>query len=252
MRGFWLREPGAGPFGSPFPMSDLENLLDAVSAPEASRLYLIEDDSSILQFVQQSLLLRPAWRLQGVSGNVAHARQHALAEPVDVYLVDLGLPDGRGETLLRWLSEERPDAELLVFSVFGDETRLLAALQAGATGYVLKGCGHLELVHAIEQILSGGAPISPLLARMLLGQFRGGAGDEDTTGGAACRGDVRLSERETEVLQLLAKGYVNKEIALKLGISPATVGSHVKNLYRKLAVHSRVQVVRAAQERGLL
>lgn len=233
-------------------MPDLDKLRDIAVATEASRLYLIEDDTSVLQFVQQSLLLRPEWRLQGVSGTMAHARQHALKAPVDVYLVDLGLPDGRGETLLRWLSEERPDSELLVFTVFGDETRLLAALQAGATGYVLKGCSHLELVLAIEQIQSGGAPISPLLARMLLGQFRPPSVGEGETRVALSRGEVLLSERETEVLQLLAKGYVNKEIALKLGISPATVGSHIKNLYRKLAVHSRVQVVRAAQERGLL
>lgn len=233
-------------------MSDPDNLPGNTAAPMASRLYLIEDDRSILQFVQQSMLLRPSWLLQGVSGNVAHARQHALANPVDVYLVDLGLPDGRGETLLRWLSEERPGAELLVFTVFGDESRLLAALQAGATGYVLKGCAHIELIQAIEQIQSGGAPISPLLARMLLGQFKGGKLEEAPVADMRSMGDVRLSDRETEVLQLLAKGYVNKEIAFKLDISPATVGSHIKNLYRKLAVHSRVQVVRAAQECGLL
>lgn len=233
-------------------MSDLETLHDTAAAPTTTCLYLIEDDASILQFVQQGLLLRPDWRLQGVSGNLTHARQHALKSPVDVYLVDLGLPDGCGETLLHWLSEARPEAELLVFTVFGDETRLLAALQAGATGYVLKGCSHDELVLAIEQIQAGGAPISPLLARMLLGQFRGVHNGAGVAGEKLSRGDVLLSERETEVLQLLAKGYVNKEIALKLGISPATVGSHIKNLYRKLAVHSRVQVVRAAQERGLL
>lgn len=233
-------------------MSDLDNPRDLAAAAEATRLYLIEDDTSILQFVQQSLLLRPNWQLQGVSGNLTHARQHALKSAVDVYLVDLGLPDGRGETLLHWLSEERPEAELLVFTVFGDETRLLAALQAGATGYVLKGCAHRELVQAIEQIQSGGAPISPLLARMLLGQFRAQPTGEGVSNEALSQGDVLLSEREAEVLQLLAKGYVNKEIAFKLGISPATVGSHIKNLYRKLAVHSRVQVVRAAQERGLL
>lgn len=233
-------------------MPDLETLPGGASLAKASRLYLIEDDPSILQFVQQSLVLRPAWRLQGVSANLAHARQHALMDPVDVYLVDLGLPDGPGETLLRWLSEQRPHAELLVFSVFGDETRLLAALQAGATGYVLKGCSQVELVQAIEQIQSGGAPISPLLARMLLGQFKEGQLAAGPMIDSLARDGVRLSEREAEVLQLLAKGYVNKEIALKLSISPATVGSHIKNLYRKLAVHSRVQMVRAAQERGLL
>jgi DNA-binding NarL/FixJ family response regulator len=215
-----------------------------------ARIYLIEDDPSILQFVQQAMLARPLWQLVGVSDSRCHARDHALDRQADVYLVDLGLPDGRGEELLQWLAEVRPDAELLVFTVFGDESRLVAALQAGATGYVLKGCSAEELLQAIEQIRGGGAPISPLLARMLLRQFR--QVQEEDPAVVSQLHEVLLSERETEVLKLVAQGYVNKEIAQRLGISPATVGSHIKNLYRKLAVHSRVQVVRAAQERGLL
>jgi DNA-binding NarL/FixJ family response regulator len=214
-----------------------------------ARIYLIEDDPTILQFVQRAMLSRPRWQLVGVSDSRNHARQHALDEFANVYLVDLGLPDGRGEELLHWLSDARPDAELLVFTVFGDESRLVAALEAGATGYVLKGCSSDELVQAIEQICGGGAPISPLLARMLLKQFRP---NEGVPLAMPVRHEVILSERETEVLKLVAQGYVNKEIAQRLGISPATVGSHIKNLYRKLAVHSRVQVVRVAQERGLL
>ena len=226
-----------------------------------ARIYLIEDDPTILQFVQQAMLSRPAWRLVGVSDSRNHARQYALDETANVYLVDLGLPDGRGEELLRWLRDARPDAELLVFTVFGDETRLVAALEAGATGYVLKGCSSDdpasspsddvsdELVLAIEQIRGGGAPISPLLARLLLKQFRQ---VQDAPSAALVLHEVLLSDRETEVLKLVAQGYVNKEIAQRLAISPATVGSHIKNLYRKLAVHSRVQVVRVAQERGLL
>lgn len=214
-----------------------------------TRIYLIEDDPSILQFVEQAMRSRPAWHLLGVSDSRGHALQHALDGNANVFLVDLGLPDGRGEELLHWLSEARPDAELLVFTVFGDESRLVGALQAGATGYVLKGCSSDELVQAIEQIRGGGAPISPLLARMLLRQFRVA---QESPVLVPSLHEVMLSERETEVLKLVAQGYVNKEIALRLAISPATVGSHIKNLYRKLAVHSRVQVVRAAQERGLL
>lgn len=224
----------------------------SVTAPlidTVARIYLIEDDPSILQFVQRAMLLRPHWRLVGVSDSAAHARSNALNPDANLYLVDLGLPDGRGEALLQWLAEVRPDAELLVFTVFGDESRLVAALQAGATGYVLKGCSADQLLQAIEQILGGGAPISPLLARMLLKQFRPGKDLATVVPGVQT---VELSERETEVLRLVAQGYVNKEIASRMGISPATVGSHIKNLYRKLAVHSRVQVVRAAQERGLL
>jgi DNA-binding NarL/FixJ family response regulator len=224
-------------------------------AENDTRIYLIEDDASILQFVRQTLLLRPGWRLLGVSGSLAHACDHALASSANVYLVDLGLPDGRGEDLLRLLARYKPEAELLVFTVFGEESRLIGALEAGATGYVLKGCSPEQLVEAVEQIREGGAPISPLLARLLLKQFRSVQSSlpaNPQTAAAAQADEVLLSERETEVLKLLAQGYVNKEIAVRLAITPATVASHVKNLYRKLAVHSRVQVIRVAQARGLL
>ena len=217
---------------------------------EKKRLYLIEDDRLVLQFLEQALQLRPEWELVGYSDTLSHARVMAPNSLADVFLVDLGLPDGHGEQLLQILSQARPEAELLVFTVFGDESRLIHALQMGATGYVLKGCSAQELVQAIEQVTQGGAPISPLLARMLLKTFR------DPSASAAGLDDepskARLSDREAQVLKLLAQGYLNKEIANQLGIGQATVSTHIKNLYRKLAVHSRVQVVMAAQERGLI
>lgn len=215
-----------------------------------TRIYLIEDDRSILQFVESALLLRPDWRLVGHSDTFSHARASAPLSTADVFLVDLGLPDGRGEDMLRQLAVTRPDAELLVFTVFGDESRLINALQSGATGYVLKGCSETELIDAIEQIQEGGAPISPLLARLLLKQFRAGGGTPSA--GLPPTELPTLSDRETDVLKLVAQGYVNKEIANRLGIGTATVSTHIKNLYRKLAVHTRVQVVRVAQERGLI
>lgn len=220
---------------------------------EDTRIYLIEDDRTVLSFVQQALQQRPAWRLLGCSDTYAHANAVAAMTDANVFLVDLGLPDGRGEDLLRRLAVARPDAELLVFTVFGDETRLIGALQQGATGYVLKGCSPQELIEAIENIRAGGAPISPLLARMLLKQFRGGgAGDGAGVGLDDGDGLSVLSDRESDVLKLLAQGYVNKEIATKLGIGAATVSTHIKNLYRKLAVRTRVQVVQVALARGLL
>ena len=154
--------------------------------------------------------------------------------------------------MLRALAVTKPDAELLVFTVFGDESRLINALQSGATGYVLKGCSSAELIEAIEQIREGGAPISPLLARMLLKQFRPADRNELAGDGASDLELPVLSDREHEVLRLVAQGYVNKEIAFRLGIGLATVSTHIKNLYKKLAVHTRVQVVRVAQERGLI
>lgn len=217
-------------------------------------IYLIEDDLSVRDFVAGALHARPQWLLLGHSDSLAHAQAHAADAAASVYLVDLGLPDGRGEELLKSLARTNPGAELLVFTVFGDESRLIGALEAGATGYVLKGCSAEDLISAIEQIQEGGAPISPLLARMLLRRFREPepAAVVAATSSAPKPPGAMLSDREVDVLRLVAQGYVNKEIARKLDISMHTVGSHVKNLYRKLAVHTRVQVVRAAQERGLV
>ena len=216
-------------------------------------IYLIEDDITVRDFVLRTLKDRPDWSLVGYAASYAQASAEAAGSAAHVYLVDLGLPDGRGEDLLRALSKTNPGAELLVFTVFGDETRLIDAIEAGATGYVLKGCSSSELVTAIEQILEGGAPISSLLARLLLKRLRS---VQDTLGHTRADAPhdtgVLLSERETDVLKLVAQGYVNKEIARKLDISGHTVGSHIKNLYRKLAVNTRVQVVRIAQERGLV
>jgi DNA-binding NarL/FixJ family response regulator len=215
-------------------------------------IYLIEDDTTVRDFVMRSLQARPDWTLVGYSDSRAHADKHAADAAANVYLVDLGLPDGRGEDLLKSLSKTNPGSELLVFTVFGDESRLIGAIEAGATGYVLKGCTSEELVEAIEQIQEGGAPISSLLARMLLKRLRTVQDSLPPTKADSLASEVILSDRETDVLKLVAQGYVNKEIARKLDISGHTVGSHIKNLYRKLAVHTRVQVVRVAQERGLV
>jgi len=219
-------------------------------------IYLIEDDALVRDFVLRVIGQRPGWRLAGYSPTLTHARAHAAVAAADVYLVDLGLPDGRGEDLLRSLSRSNPGSELLVFSVFGDESRLIEAIEAGATGYVLKGCSGEELLAAIEQIRAGGAPISSLLARLLLKRLR--SVQEAQVQAQQVSSDLELavsailSDRETQVLKLVAQGYVNKEIARKLDISTHTVSSHIKSLYNKLAVHSRVQVVRIAQARGLV
>jgi DNA-binding NarL/FixJ family response regulator len=234
-----------------YPICGISNQLVPCTIPVMQTgLYLIEDDPTVHDFVQLALIDRPQWQLLGSSSSFGHANAHAAGAAADVYLIDLGLPDGRGEDLLRLLSKSNPTAELLVFSVFGDETRLIGAIESGATGYVLKGCSGEVLIAAIEQIQAGGAPISALLARMLLNRFRVAEDSSPApleTGGL---GSTLPSAREKDVLRLLSQGYVNKEIARKLDISNHTVGSHIKNLYRKLSVHTRVQVVSVAQERG--
>lgn len=217
-----------------------------------TRIYLIEDRREVFRFVQNALADRDDMELVGYSDNYSHADLIAAQAKADVYLVDLGLPDGSGEDLLRKLSRECPSTELLVFTVFGDESRLIRALQMGATGYVLKGCTSEELIEAIDDIRKGGAPISPLLARTLLKQFREPESEPALAEISPAAANASLSERETTVLKLIAQGYVNREIAERLGVSSETVNTHVKRMYRKLSINSRVQAVHAAKVRGLL
>jgi DNA-binding NarL/FixJ family response regulator len=181
------------------------------------------------------------------SGLEAIARLRA-ARP-DVLLVDLGLPDVHGTEVIRDAARNVPMCDIMVITVFGDERNVLASIEAGATGYVLKDCTDVDLVRYVLELHSGGAPMSPGIARMVLARMR--ARSESS---AAAPGEVKaeLTAREIDVLQLISRGYTYAEVAEKLEISSHTVGSHVKNLYRKLAVHSAAAAVMRATQLRLL
>ncbi len=163
----------------------------------------------------------------------------------EIVLMDIEMPgtDGIGTTAR--LRTEHPEIEVLMLTVFEDEDKIFAAVQAGASGYLLKDAGAEAIVRAIGEIADGGAPTSPLVARKLLGYVRAQAP-------AAPADAIHLTPREQEVLALLVESDTEATIADTLGVSAHTVRSHVKNLYAKLQVHSRAQVVRAAYERGLV
>jgi DNA-binding NarL/FixJ family response regulator len=135
----------------------------------------------------------------------------------------------------------------MVITVFGDEGNVLASVEAGATGYVLKDTSADDLVSNILELRAGGAPMSPGIARMVLARMR----DREPPGAPAPQSAV-LTAREIEVLSTLSRGYTYAEIAGKLGISLHTVTSHIKNSYRKLTVHSGAAAVTRAAELGLL
>ena len=213
-----------------------------------SDIYLV-DDHAMMRDGLRAVLEDAGHRVVGESDQPTQALADLGRLQPAVLLLDLQLGERSGFELLEQLSKRKLTTRTIVLTMSAQPHHVAEALRMGAAGYVLKGCSTEELIDAIEQIREGGAPISPLLARMLLRQFRW---VQEVPTAAQELQEVLLSDRETEVLRLVAQGYVNKEIAQRLFISPATVGSHIKNLYRKLAVHSRVQVVRAAQQRGLL
>lgn len=209
---------------------------------------VVEDDPAFLTRFCGIVATSPELTLIGAVSSLAAARQTLSRETPDVLLVDLGLPDGSGIELIREVSRRHPATDIMVVSVFGDEEHVLASIEAGATGYILKDSLPEEFVALIAQLRAGGSPISPLIARRLLKHFVPGA----TPPAGVAPPEAALSARESEVLGLIAKGFNFAEIARLLSVSPHTVTAHVKKIYQKLAVHSRGEAVYEATRMGLL
>lgn len=219
----------------------------------ATTVMLVEDDPAFLARFCAIVAAAPEFRLLGAVGDLASARQLLAGTPPDVLLTDLGLPDGSGIELIRETATRHPATDIMVISVFGDEEHVVASIQAGATGYVLKDSLPDEFVALIRELRAGGSPISPLIARKLLRTFRTPAPPlANASVAAAAAAAVGLTPREAEVLGLVAKGFAFAEVARLLEMSPHTVTAHVKKVYQKLAVHSRGEAVYEATRMGLL
>ena len=182
------------------------------------------------------------------ASTLAQARACLEQQPMALVLVDLHLPDGDGRELIAQLRAEDPGVGILVVSAWSSEEAILGALRAGATGYVLKERDDMEVMLSIRSVLRGGAPIDPFIARRILELLPASA----APGAASPPPENSLSERENEILQLVASGLSNREIAEQLFLSRYTVESHVKRVYRKLAVSSRTGAVHEARSRGWL
>ena len=181
------------------------------------------------------------------------------AQPPDVMLVDLGLPDMSGIELIRHAAQHLPGCDVLVVTMFADDAHVMGSIEAGATGYLLKDAQATRIASAIHELRAGGSPISPSIARRVLARFRvapqaaaAPAPVAPAAPPAAAPVASPLSERETEILRLVAKGFSFDAVGELLAISPHTVVTHVKKIYRKLAVHSRGEAVYEARQMGLL
>jgi DNA-binding NarL/FixJ family response regulator len=221
---------------------------------------IVEDDPQMREFFAASVAGCARLALAGALGSAADACAWLDARapaPVDVLLVDLGLPDGSGLDVIRHARRTHPECEPLVISMFGDEDSVLASIEAGALGYIHKDSTPESIADTVLEMKAGASPISPMIARQVLAKFRdlrGPARPAPAPPPAATSPDdgARLSPREQEVLEFIARGFSYAEIARLQAVSVHTVQTHIKSLYGKLAVHSKNEAVFEAVRRGLL
>ncbi|WFU07453.1 response regulator transcription factor (plasmid) [Rhizobium sp. CB3171] len=227
------------------------------------RLFVVEDDPYWQQAIEAIVSHRPEFRIVALCSNLRQALRSMRTELFDLMIVDLGLPDGSGIEAIRAARQYQPDADILVATVFADEANVVAAIFAGATGYLLKESTPTQWSAAIDDLRAGHSPIDPKIARHILAAVQ----RRTSTAQLSPRSDLRpspvnavaggfedpkLSPREIEVLQLVAKGFTLVEVARFLKLSPHTTRSHAKAIYRKLEVNTRGEAVFEASLLGLI
>ena len=228
---------------------------DATSIVLSPALVIDDDEPARLRLAQVLRTLGVADRCVAFASDMAQAAQRVDEGRFALALVDIELPDGSGIDFIRALRERAPQTAALVVSTFATQDLILAALQAGAVGYLLKERSDEELVAAVRSIQLGGAPIDPFVARHILKLVAQVAAY--TQAEQAPDKDVEplaepLTPREEEVLRLVAQGLISREIAERLSRSTLTVEGHIKSIFRKLEVNTRTKAVHQARTLGLL
>ena len=214
---------------------------------EMIRVLLVEDDAPTRQRLHDALAADPGFSVESV-GSLAAARAAIAAALPQVLLTDLELPDGHGADLTAEVHHAYPQVEILVISVLCDEANVVAAIAAGASGYIVKDALPEDIGSTVRQVLDGQSPLSAGIARYLLRRLRSAAPHpehDEKTG-------LNLTERETDILWGIAKGMSYSEIADSLGISRKTLPNYIKSIYRKLEVNSRGEAVFEAVSRKLI
>ena len=208
-------------------------------------VFIVEDDHATLQRLKTWVSEDPRLHLSGTASTCQRALDQLSQVAFDVLLTDLGLPDGHGLEVIQQARIKRPDALIMVLTMFGDELNVVQAIRSGARGYLLKDDPAAQLTESIVQLTQGASPLSASIARYLLVKLFD-ATDEP----AQTNHSPLLSPREREILELIAQGYRPKEVSDRLGISYHTVVHHIRSVYEKLEVHSRSEAVYKAGQLG--
>lgn len=212
---------------------------------------IVEDEPEFLRRLCDAVLADAGLSLLGAVSSGIAAKALLNAQAPDVLLVDLGLPDINGVEVIAHAARVCPQCDVVVVTLFADAGHVLASIEAGATGYLLKDASSQHIAASIHEVRAGGSPISPRIARHVLARLRIAPGNSSPAPLMAAESCL-LSQREIEILRLVAKGFSFETVSEVLGISVHTVVTHVKKVYRKLAVHSRGEAVYEAGQLGLL
>jgi DNA-binding NarL/FixJ family response regulator len=235
---------------------------------------LLEDDPSMRERLAAAIIANPQLELVYCGESSRDCMAWLADHPVQVLLVDLGLPDGSGIDVIRHCRALHPACDAMVITMFGDEANMLQAFAAGARGYLLKDGTERDLARHVLDLRAGGSPMSPIIARRLLQVWH--SGNADGAAAALLRRAERMPEaalvtstatgtprspaarpealtpREAEVLALVARGFIYDEVAARMGLSIATVRTHVRSIYGKLDVHNKTEAVFEARALGWL
>jgi len=207
---------------------------------------MVVDDHPMWRDAVERDLQEAGFDVVGVAADGHQAIARFPAARPDVVVLDLQIPGPNGVEVTADVLARDPSARVLILSASGEQTDVLAAVKAGATGYLVKSASRPELLDAVRRVAAGDTVFTPGLAGLVLGEFRRMADGPPEEEGAD-----PLTERETEILKMVAKGLSYKQIAERLVISHRTVQNHVQNTLRKLQMHNRVQLTRYAIEQGL-
>ena len=211
---------------------------------EKYRVVLVEDDTSILERLS-TLVNDCEWlELDSACCRFQQGLAALLEHKPDILLTDLGLPDGNGIDLIKAIREHNLDSQALVISGFQDDHHVFQALEAGANGYILKHDSSANIIDSLQSMVDGGAPMSPVIARLMLQRFMQRKNQTSP--------QEELTERQLRILKLVSQGFSSREIAEKLDISYYTVTTHIKNIYSKLQVNSRSEAIHEAYKLGLI
>jgi DNA-binding NarL/FixJ family response regulator len=226
-----------------------------------TQVALVEDDTGTRDRVARVIQADDSLTLAFTAASAADILAWLADNPVDVLLVDLGLPDRPGLDVIRQCRRSQPACAVMVLSIFGDEANMVQAFEAGASGYLLKDGTEADLAVHIRHLRAGGSPLSPVIARQLLRRWQAQGQEKPSSepaGAGASRptahGTVaeKLSPREFEVLNLVSRGFTYIEVAGRMGISASTVQTHIRNIYGKLDVHNKSEAVFEARNLGWL